>query len=30
QNTTVVINDTETVEILNEDTKQIPSYSSNP
>lgn len=30
QNTTVVINETETVEVLNEDTKQNPSYSSNP
>ncbi|ARR29846.1 CPXV172 protein [Cowpox virus] len=29
QNTTVVINETET-EVLNEDTKQNPSYSSNP
>ncbi|QEQ49499.1 IEV transmembrane phosphoprotein [Orthopoxvirus akhmetapox] len=29
QNTTV-INDTETIEVLNEDTKQNPSYSSNP
>ncbi|ALF05155.1 WV transmembrane phosphoprotein [Vaccinia virus] len=30
QNTTVVINETETVEVLNEDTKQNPNYSSNP
>ncbi|AAA60890.1 phosphoprotein [Variola virus] len=29
QNTTV-INETETIEVLNEDTKQNPSYSSNP
>ncbi|AUL80619.1 IEV transmembrane phosphoprotein [Vaccinia virus] len=30
QNTTVVINETETVELLNEGTKQNPKYSSNP